>query len=187
MANILMIYGTMEGQTRKIVEFMAQLIRETGHEVEIADVEAVPAGWLSPAPDAVLLAASIHVGRHTEAVGRFVQEQRSRLEAVPSAFLSVSLSAGGDEARRAEAEGYVSTFLQETGWQPTVSGTIGGALRYSKYGFFKRMLMKQIARRGGLPTDTSRDHEFTHWNELRRFTAQFLQRVEEAQVASSQP
>jgi hypothetical protein len=44
-----------------------------------------------------------------------------------------------------------------------------GKLAYSRYGFFKRQLMRYIAWREGAPTDARRDYEFTDWTAVRRF------------------
>jgi menaquinone-dependent protoporphyrinogen oxidase len=55
--------------------------------------------------------------------------------------------------------------------------TLGGALRYTQYGFLKRFLMKQISRRHNGPTDTSRDYEFTDWQRVDRFVERVLRRV----------
>jgi menaquinone-dependent protoporphyrinogen oxidase len=51
---------------------------------------------------------------------------------------------------------------------------VAGALTYSKYNFFIKLIMKTMARRAGGPTDTSRDYEFTDWAALDRFV---LERV----------
>jgi menaquinone-dependent protoporphyrinogen oxidase len=56
---------------------------------------------------------------------------------------------------------------------------VAGALVYSKYSFFTKLIMKTISRRAGGPTDTSRDYEFTDWVALDRFV---LDRVVPTQV-----
>ncbi|HSJ15034.1 MAG TPA: flavodoxin domain-containing protein, partial [Longimicrobiales bacterium] len=162
MARILVVYGTMEGQTRKVAQFAADLIRDAGCDVELLAVEAVTSVQLLDV-DAVLLAASIHVGRHKPAVHAFVRAHRALLASTPSAFLSVSLSAA-NEQHHADALGYLNAFLDETGWQPALRDVVGGALRYSEYGVLKRLMMKHIARSHGLSGDTSRDHELTDWD-----------------------
>jgi menaquinone-dependent protoporphyrinogen oxidase len=55
------------------------------------------------------------------------------------------------------------SFATETGWRPRRIACIPGRLAYTQYGFFKRMVMKQIAKREGASRDTSRDHEYTDW------------------------
>jgi menaquinone-dependent protoporphyrinogen oxidase len=79
----------------------------------------------------------------------------------------------------ANAEAYVANFEQETGWRPAQVGFFGGALLYRQYGFLKRSMMKRIVRSkpGNLSTDTSRDHEYTDWDEVERFGEDFLSRL----------
>ena len=177
MANILMVYGTTDGYTHKIVDYLAELVRSEGHSVQETAVELVHTGYELDGFDGILLAASVHVGRHRAAVRKFVEMNRGRLSDVPSAFLSVSMSAR-DDAHRAAAERYVESFLTKTGWKPTVKGVAGGALRYTRYGAVKRTIVKRIARSDGMPIDTSRDFEFTDWERVRQFGLEFLRSVQ---------
>jgi menaquinone-dependent protoporphyrinogen oxidase len=179
MANILMMYETVEGQTERIVQQAAVRAIGAGHTVVIGRVADTTAEQLASA-DAVLLAASVHLGRHSPDVARFIGAHLDRIATLPALFLSVSLSAISRDAV-VEADAYREALLSETGWRPAFSASVAGALRYSRYGFAKRLMMKQIARSTGLPTDTSRDHEFTDWEELGRVVEAFLVAVNEAQ------
>ena len=116
------------------------------------------------------------MGKHEEHVVDFVQKNRIRLERVPSAFFSVSLAAHGDIEN---ARAYVENFEQQTGWRPAQVGPVGGALLYRQYGFFKRLMMKKVVsdKPGGSSTDTSRDHVYTDWDEVKRFAEAFLERL----------
>jgi menaquinone-dependent protoporphyrinogen IX oxidase len=92
MTKIYIPYGTTEGQTAKIAEYIADVIRGHGHEAHTADIKrsghAVPDGY-----DAVIVGASIHMGKHDGDVGDFVRKNLAVLERLPSAFSSVSLAA----------------------------------------------------------------------------------------------
>ncbi len=44
MAKILIAYGTTEGHTRKIAQYMAQVARAQGHKVIIADGNRIEPG-----------------------------------------------------------------------------------------------------------------------------------------------
>jgi menaquinone-dependent protoporphyrinogen oxidase len=169
--KILITYGTTEGQTAKIAEVVADVVRNAGHEVETVDIRQ-PRDALS-GYDGVIVGASIHMGKHDKHVVDFVQKSREALERVPSAFFSVSLAAHGDTE---EAEGYVEQFEEETGWRPARVALFGGALLYTHYGFVKRHLMKKIAqdKPGQLGTDTSRDYVYTEWDGVRRFAEDFV-------------
>ncbi len=175
MAKIYVAYGTVEGQAAKIAEFMAGVIRDRGHEAQTVDLAVAGLDWPAGA-EAMIVGASVHVGRHEESVRAFVRANRTELERVPSALFSVSLAAahGGE----AEARKYVEKFEADTGWAPGRSATFAGALVYSHYGFLKRHVMKRIARSTGSgDTDTARDYEYTDWDGVRRFTEDFLDGV----------
>ena len=178
MANILMLYGTTEGYTRKITDFLADIARTEGHNVTEAAVEDIKSADQLLEADGVLLGASVHMGQHSAAVREFVRQHVSRLNACVSAFLSVSMSAANPN-RKSVADGYVESFLTETGWKPTLKATSGGALIYSQYGLIKRTIMKRIARQEGMPSDTRRDYEFADWEQLYGFAKQFLSAAEE--------
>jgi menaquinone-dependent protoporphyrinogen oxidase len=174
MLRILIPYGTTEGQTARIADYLAQMIRGWGHEAYPTDIEAgapAPAGY-----DAVIVGASVHRGKHQHGVRDYVRRNLPALEHLPSAFFSVSLAIqeGTEEGRR-EAAGYVETFVRETGWRPGKVGLFAGALLYTRYGFFLRWIMKRIARsKGSADLDTSRDYVYTDWSEVRRFAEEFL-------------
>jgi menaquinone-dependent protoporphyrinogen oxidase len=51
---------------------------------------------------------------------------------------------------------------------------VNGALLYTRYDFFKRMMMKMISRQQGRTTDTAHDHEYTDWADVEAFVDEFL-------------
>jgi menaquinone-dependent protoporphyrinogen oxidase len=176
MANVLIAYGTSEGQAAKVSDYIADVARDHGHTAETMDVRELANGSAMGSYDAVVVGASIHMGRHEDYVRDFVGENRASLERVPSAFFSVSLTAHDEnEKARKEVESYVEKFAEETGWRPDKTGIFAGALLYTHYGFIKRRMMMKISRDQGNPdTDTSRDYEYTDWEDVRWFTEEFL-------------
>jgi menaquinone-dependent protoporphyrinogen oxidase len=174
MSRVVVVYGTGEGQTAKVAERIVDHLDELGHAAEAIDVDRLPDGFELAGHDAVLVGASIHMGRHQEGVRSFVRSHREELSTLPSGFFQVSLSAAiDDESHQAEAMGYVEELIEDTGWHPDRIAVFGGALRYSEYGFITRSLMKLIAKRETGDTDTSRDYEYTDWEEVRQFTEAF--------------
>jgi menaquinone-dependent protoporphyrinogen oxidase len=172
MARVLIPYGTTEGLTARISEYVADVVRGHGHEAHTLDLKVHENPELG-GYDAVIVGASIHMGKHEDYVRDFVEENRATLERLPSAFFSVSLAAHDNPE---EAEGYIEEFVRETGWRPGKVGLFGGALLYTHYGFIKRHLMKKIARDKGNPdTDTSRDYVYTEWDGVRHFAEEFLE------------
>ena len=91
--NVLIVYGTTEGQTRKIAEWTATRIRDSGHKVQLRDCAAVASDSDFETFQAFLVAASVHQRHHQETITDFVIAHRELLNVRPSAFISVSLSA----------------------------------------------------------------------------------------------
>jgi menaquinone-dependent protoporphyrinogen oxidase len=171
MAKIYIAYGSIEGQTAHIAEYIADVVRAHGNQAETVDLKH-SADTIPDGQDGVIVAASVHVGKHEGYVADFVRKNRGALERLPSALVSVSLAAHGDEA---SAEGYVTKFEEETGWHARQVGMFSGALQYTHYNFLKRQLMKKIAKDKGSPDlDTSRDYIYTEWDGVKHFTEEFL-------------
>lgn len=168
MASFLVYYGTGEGQTATVARRVAEALVDRGHDATTVDAAAGLGERSVDAFDAVLVGASVHGGKHQASVREFVREHREALAARPTAFFQVSLSSA-DERGAEQAAAYVEEFVADTGWHPDRIGLFGGALRYSEYGFLKRLVMRQIAKRSLPDADASRDVEFTDWNEVADF------------------
>ena len=179
MASVLLLYATGEGQTEKVAGRIAGLLEPRGHEVTTVDVRRASGDLGVEEFDAVLVGSSIHMGTHPERIREFVRTERDALAERPSAFFQVCLSAAAeDPERRAEADRYVEEFVAETGWRPDRTAVFAGALRYSRYGFLKRAVMKRVAAESTGDTDTGRDYEYTDWESVERFAAAFADLVE---------
>ncbi|MDJ0514017.1 MAG: flavodoxin domain-containing protein [Methyloceanibacter sp.] len=174
--NVLIAYGTTEGQTRKIAERMARDVSERGHSVELHDALKSDAHLDLEKFHAFVLAGSVHQEQHQKVIKNFATAHSKRLNAIPAAFVSVSLSAALEETRP-EAQSYVDRFVSLTGWQPRMTLLLGGALRFAEYDYFQEQVVKFIVMRRGLASEDGADHEFTDWNALDRFVDEFLERA----------
>lgn len=184
--RILLVYGTTEGQTRKIAGFVADHLSNRGHQARVVDALEATAELDPDEFDAVIIAASVHAGRYQSAIVDFVSRNLAAIDRRANAFLSVSLSAASDDEDDAEGiRQCVAAFTQQTGWRPGMIHHVAGAFRYTAYDFIKRWAMKYIAYRKGAPTDTSRDHELTDWADLARFVDAFLKCSERGRGAAA--
>jgi menaquinone-dependent protoporphyrinogen oxidase len=178
---ITVLYATREGQTAKIAARVADDLRAQGCTVALHDLREKDAE-LSGA-SAVVLAASVHLGKHEKEMVAFVRAHHDELARLPTLFLSVSLSEAGAEMKdrpadvRAKASeevrGVAEKFFASTGFHPTRWFPVAGALKYSHYNFLVKFIMKKIAATEGASTDTTRDHEYTDWAALDAMAAQF--------------
>jgi menaquinone-dependent protoporphyrinogen oxidase len=166
--DILIVYGTTEGQTRKIAEFVSDRIRTHGHRVTLLDAtDDQPVDVKLKGYDGIIVAASLHVGMYQAAIEDFVRSRHDTLNGKRTMFLSVSLSAASkDDDDRKGLDACLNRFLTATSWRPGEVQHVIGAFRYTQYDFFKRWAMKLIAYQKGVSTDASRDLEMTDWIEL---------------------
>jgi len=187
MSKILIVYGSAYGQTERIAQRLAQGLTQAGHRVTTCKGDDLREE-LSPASyDGFVIAASVLYGRHQRYVEAFVRRHVDLLNAAPSAFVSVCGAAAGSAPEGPRlAQGYADKFLRETGWHAQTTRWFAGALPYTRYGLLTRWMMKMISRRTGRPTDTSRDYDFTDWDEVDRFAQELAETLATPEAAAAQ-
>jgi len=175
MERIGIFYATREGHSHKVADHLAAALLSHGMTVSVHELRDAEAGEALARSEVVVVIGSVHMGKHEPELVAFVRANRAKLEATPSAFFSVcgaesaAEQAGTPEARVAASKHVaeqLATFAQATGWHPARVVPIAGALLYTHYNPLVRWMMKKIARSEAMPTDTSRDYEFTNWGAL---------------------
>ena len=183
MRDVLIFYATTDGQTGRIAERLAKDIGARGFNARAIDVtsdQAANIDWENVR--GVLLGASLHAGHHQKAAVEFAARYRDRLNLYPSAFFSVSLSAASrnpDEI--ATAVRLARELPTNAGWRPTFVECFAGRLAYTKYGWLTRLMMREIAKKEGGPTDTHHDHELTDWDMVARFATRMANDIHNAE------
>ena len=187
MSRVLIAYATNEGQTARIAGTLAKQTEANGHLTKVLDLGDTTTPPDLARYDGIVVAASVHAGKHQESAQRFVSEHRSALDAGTTAFLSVSLSAVAKETEgQARAEEQIRLFLEATRWKPDFVEALGGAFRYSGFSrpwraiirLSQRLFRRQLEQQGW--PDMTRDQEFTDWEALRRFGNEFCARLQPA-------
>jgi menaquinone-dependent protoporphyrinogen oxidase len=186
------LFATREGHTKRIAERIMSDLLALGFDVDLLTVRR-PLPFSLGRYSAAVLAASVHGGSHEKEMVRFVKEHRSELDRMTTAFVSVTLSEAGAEMvdkNPLEHEQFVrdvdamlGKFFRETGWHPTLVKPVAGALLYTHYNFLVRLIMKNIARKAGASTDTSRDYDYTNWPALDKFVDDFAAQVRRGSAA----
>ncbi len=191
MARVLIVFATTEGHTRRVAEAVAREVIKKGNQAEVIELSLHSGPADVEAYDAVIIAASVHAGKHQRAARGFVLSHRDFLKTRITAFLSVSLfAASTDPAGLDTAEAQAQSFLRETGWRPDYVETVPGAFRYSGFSrpwqwviktserLFKKELQKQ-----GWPRLTE-DQEFTRWEAVRGFVDRLCAQIESSGAES---
>ena len=176
MARVLVLYGTTDGQTAKIARAIGGTLREEGVDADVVDARVVSpelGGYAG-----VVVAASVHAGGYQRAVKGWVRAHARELQGIHTAFVSVCLGIlQHDPAVDRELEAISERFIAQTRWRPGFIKTVAGALPYTRYNWLKRLVLKRIVRKAGGDTDTSRDSEYTDWNDLQAFAVAFAKQV----------
>ncbi len=172
-APVALVYATREGQTRKVALRIAEVLSECGREVTTVDAASRNelAALDVSAFGLLIFGASMHAGGLERELVRFVRKNRDSIEQHQRALFVVLLSAATrDPALRepalTDARSKIAEQLDDTF---TDLEFVAGALTYSKYPAPLRWLMRSIARSAGGDTDTSRDYEYTDWQQVERY------------------
>lgn len=177
--NVLLLYASTHGHTARIAGRIAEAVRGADIEVDVRDAKRDAPAELSQY-DGVVVGASLHGAHHQHEIVDWVKDHLEPLEDRQTAFFSVSLTAAEDteEAREATRK-CIEDFEAETGWRPGRTVAVAGALQYREYDVFTRTLIRLMMKRGGHPTDTSHDHDYTDWDAVDRFGREFAEALAE--------
>jgi menaquinone-dependent protoporphyrinogen oxidase len=185
--EVLVVYASTHGHTATIANRVSDILQQEGlrcHTERLSRGGAARAGDF----DAVVLGASVHVSRHQRVVIQWARDQHVALNSRPSAFFSVCLTAveQTDKARDKTAA-WIADVRRSTGWIPTRTVSIAGALQFRRYGLVLGLLMRLIALRiergSGIPVDVREDTDFTDWAAVERFARDFARTVQAAHAA----
>ncbi|QDT61428.1 Protoporphyrinogen IX dehydrogenase [menaquinone] [Stieleria bergensis] len=149
----IVIYATCEGQTERIAKRCADVMRRSGVPTDTFNVTRNDVAELAvESYDAVMLGSSLHYAEHDPRIAWCIREHAKD---------------------RAEAEWLADEFLRNERIEPTRRACFAGALRYSKYGWLKKRMMRWIAEKSGSKTETTHDYEYTDWDTVDQFAKDF--------------
>ena len=171
--RILVGFATTEGHTRTLARFIADRLIKGGHHVTLADLGQPGAPDLA-AFERAFLAASLHMSRYQRPFVDFARRHHATLNAMPAAFVSVSLSAAGNAPNdRAGLAACVARLTADTGWTPTAIHYAAGAMPFRAYGWLTKLAIWLIVRRHGLKVRISEDYDLTDYAAVGRFAEEF--------------
>ncbi len=179
MKNILIFYGTREGQTEKVAaQISTHLLQKAGANVQLInaqDKSATEDVDLN-AFDLLVFGASMHAGGLEKELVDFINSHKKQIEPRVRSFFLVLLSAATKDSKlRAEWLGDAQKKMAEQISVPFQDvEMIAGALMYSKYSLPLKWVMKRIAKKAGEGTDTSKDYEYTDWKQVEKYSEKLI-------------
>lgn len=84
-------------------------------------------------------------------------------------LLPVNLVARKPEKRTPQTNSYARKFLMSSQWRPDRCAVIAGALRYPRYRWYDRFMIKLIMKMSGGETDTRKEVVYTDWEQVANF------------------
>lgn len=174
MAEILLLYSTVDGHTRKICERMQEVIKAAGKRVTLMEITQVD-GLDLQRFDKVVIGASIRYGKHARVVYRFIEQQLGFLVSRPSAFFSVNVVARKPGKDRPDTNPYLSRFLRQIAWQPQEVEVFAGKIDYPSYRWFDRSMIRLIMWITQGPTEPDACVEFTDWSRVDAFARRLVE------------
>ena len=174
MARFLVAFASSEGQTEKIAHHVARRLEDAGHVTRLVDLKAGETEAGADDYDAAVLAGSMHRSKHDQALTAFIMRHTPTLHRVPTAFLSVSLTAATqDEKERRALDEVVHAFLHDVGWQPDRVEFVAGAVHDRELGPLERLALHAIVDAHGVTRHPSGNTELTDWEKLDAFVTAF--------------
>lgn len=175
--RIAIVYASDEGQTARIAAYLVEEFRRHDVLAEGMRFLELPTDWDLHDYDVVIVGASVHSGQYQPHALQWVQENAQKLRRKDNAFYSVSLMQK-DVNRSSRAheivQGYIKSFVQQTGWKPQKIVSFAGALRYSQYGVLKRWFLRRVIAENGTAVEERNEIEYTDWEAVRQFAADVL-------------
>lgn len=172
--EIVVLYETGEGQTRKIAGAITEQARRLGHSVTMLDTSEKSASLSLGHADKIILAAPVHERRHPRMFEATLMAVRDELAKRPTLMLSVSLKAAFPDGL-SEAQDYLTEMEMRTGFKPSHQALVAGAVRPGSYDYFQSQVVRHVALAGQSVDLNGDTKEFTDWEALARTVLLFLE------------
>lgn len=173
--KIIIIYSSVDGQTRNICEYIKSSLTVENQFVEILNINNTQELKVDEILDydKIIIASSIRYGKHNKKIENFIQENYEVLNSKKTAFISVNLVARKTEKSEPTTNPYVIKFLNSIQWKPTIVAVFAGKLNYKIYTFTDRILIKLIMLITKGPVNSKTEIEYTDWEKVDSFVRKF--------------
>ena len=168
MTKYLIIYSSVDGQTKKICERISGGLKDKS-SVIILSLEKANNEDIDKF-DFIIIGASIRYGKHRDNLFKFIKENKTTLESKMTAFFSVNVVARKLEKSEADTNPYLKKFIILSDWKPNYLTVFAGKIDYPNLRTLDKFMIIIIMWLTKGPTDTSISHEFTDWEKVDKFT-----------------
>lgn len=168
MANILILYSSIDGHTLRICQRLQHIIEQENNQVTLLSLSEHPE--IDPAAfDKIVIGASIRYGHHRPEVYQFIKQHLSLLNSQASAFFSVNVVARKPGKNTVDTNPYMRIFRKKTAWHPRESAVFAGRIEYRLYNIWNRQIIRLIMWITQGPTHADTAEDFTDWHKVAAF------------------
>lgn len=172
--NMLLIYSTTDGHTKKICDRLVSKITSMGSRVQLKSIDECDHLDLTLF-DKIVIGASIRYGKHSDKILSFINTHERILNSKSNAFFSVNVVARKPEKNRPETNPYFKKFIKTISWHPKEVAVFAGKIDYARYSFFDRKMIQLIMWMTKGPTDPKTVIEYTNWQDVENFAQNICQ------------
>ena len=163
----LIVYSTIDGQTKKICENISKVSFDKNN-VELISIEKATDINLEKY-NKIIIGASIRYGKHSRKIINFVIKNKRILDQKKNAFFSVNVVARKEGKSTPDTNPYVIKFLKKTNWIPNKVAVFAGKVDYPNYSLINKIVIRFIMLVTKGPTNTKNSYEFTNWENVKKF------------------
>ena len=172
--SLLIVYGSIEGQTEKIARYIEDLAIKRGEDVRVIDTQNRTSDADFTGVDTVILAASVHERWHPERFEVFVTTEQKNLDLRRTLMISVSMNAAFPEGHE-DAQDCLEEMKMRTELDPDSEMLVAGAIRAKHYDYYATQVLRHVVLRGRNFDPSVQEHEFTDWDALGDGVSAFLE------------
>ena len=168
MKKTLIIFSTTDGHTKFICEKIQRQLKNRDL-VELISIDQRKNIRIEEY-DTIIFGASIRYGKHSLEIHNFIQDNKTILDTIKTAFFSVNVVARKNEKNTPLTNPYIIKFLKKLDWKPNLTAVFAGKIDFPSYKFIDKQMIRLIMYITKGPTNTSKIYEFTDWTIVENFS-----------------
>ncbi|MCF2136703.1 MAG: nitric oxide synthase [Candidatus Thorarchaeota archaeon] len=169
--KILICYGTRYGTTAKISEFMANVLREQGADVELVDLKRDRPQQALDTYSLILIGSGIQMGRWTGEPLKFIKNNEAALaRARVAIYVVCAFAANPEKCDFVQTEFIDKVLAKYPSLRPVATTYFAGMYDFSKYNRFIRALVRKIIKSENKFTEPIPEKiDYRDWDKIREW------------------
>jgi menaquinone-dependent protoporphyrinogen oxidase len=174
MTKVLVTYGSRFGSTKEIAEYMIDVLKEKGIQVDLYDVAKVPSNIDDY--DVVLIGSGIQIGRWKNTALNFLKKHKETLHKKTTGLFVSCVFGMYPEKREDARKKFLVDVADKFDLEPDGLGLFGSCLDFTgkkglKYSITVNIMKKDLADMG---VEYDEFYEFRDWENIREWAEELV-------------